>query len=82
MEQVRRDSNLMATADAQAKDVARLLFDSHDADARVNLAVEPLLGDRDSDLVNRARHALASIQPPSETHRGSSGECATSFAPQ
>ena len=28
VEQVRRDSNLMATADAQAKDVARLLFDS------------------------------------------------------
>ena len=69
VEQVRRDSNLMATADAQAKDVARLLFDSHDSDARVQIAVEPLLGDRDSDLANRARHALASIQPPSETAR-------------
>ena len=73
VEQVRVDLGLRATADESAKDVGRLLYDSHDDDAKFNLRPESLPGPPEaeaaplSDLVNAALHALNSIQPPIDT---------------
>ena len=64
VEQVRIELGLLATVDEKARDVARLLYDSHDEDAKVNLCPAPLTV---ADLVNAALHALSSIHPPADT---------------
>ena len=73
VKQVRMDLGLFATADDRAKDLARLLYDCHDADARINLRPVPLPSFLESegapppDLVSAALHALISIHPPADT---------------
>ena len=73
VKQVRTDLGLVATADEKAKDLARLLYDCHDADAKTNLRPVPLPSFLESkgapppDLVSAALHALISIHPPADT---------------
>ncbi len=76
VERVRMDLGLSATVDEKARDIARLLYDSHDNDAKINLDAITIPEFREvdaappsADLVGAALHALNSIHPPSDTNR-------------
>ena len=73
--QVGKDLGLTVTIDASAKDVARLLYDSHDDHAMVNLFPETLPKphivwsvSHSEGLICAALHALRHIHPPSDTN--------------
>ena len=75
VELVRADLGLSAKADAQAKDVTRLLYDAHDDGARINgspasmpQVVPAGNAPASQSQVDAARHALQYINPPDDTN--------------